>query len=75
VTEALAESVLRKLRIGERNVRFPRQPVAEPAAAPEGAAEAEPAFLPELRVVGEHVVEIEARPGFWCSFMLTLESS
>ena len=56
VVEALRTSVLAKLGVTEKGVRF---------AGDERV----------LKTVGAHPVEIEARPGLWCTFTLTIESS
>ena len=73
IVEALAGSPFRKLGVRDRNVRFPQ--AAGDATAVAAAAPADADALRAIKVVGDHVVEIEARPGLWCAFTLTVGSS
>ena len=72
VVEALQGSVLRNLHTREKGVRFPG---AAAAAAAPGSSGADGDASRAIKVVGEHVVEIEARPGLWCAFTLVLDST
>ena len=56
IVEALAGSLLKKLGIRERQVRFATEERA-------------------LKVCGEHIIQIEARPGVWAPLTVLLEST
>lgn len=77
IVEALQSSPFRKLGVRDRNVRFPLSAAAAAAEAASGGAPppADGDALRAIKVVGDHVVEIEARPGLWCAFTLTVGSS
>ena len=84
VAEALAASVLRKLGVREKQVRVAAVAAAEvPAgAAAAGAGSAVGAGLSSdgsssfaISHIGEHAIEIEARPGLWCRLTVEVQSS
>jgi ribosomal protein L9 len=56
VVEALQTSLIRKLGIREKQVRFATEDRA-------------------IKDVGEHIVEIEPRPGVWCGLTVIVEST
>jgi large subunit ribosomal protein L9 len=60
VVEALQGSLLRKLAIKEKQIRIP------------GAAADEKVVF---KTVGEHTIEIEARPGLWCPLRIQIAST
>lgn len=78
IAEALQNSVLRKLKIKEKNIRMPGAAAEEAAGAAAGAEEGkkekEEASKP-IKTVGEHRIEIEARPGAWVPLFLDISSS
>ena len=80
IVESLQNSPFRKLGVREKGVRFPGQ--ESPKTASDGelpAKTTEPTTDEEtvraLKVVGDHVVEIEVRPDLWCAFKLTVSST
>lgn len=83
VAEALASTVLRKLGVREKQVRLVSGAADGGGSSVTASAEAgsvagtpppaPPAFA--ITQVGEHAIEVEARPGLWCRLVVEVQSS